>query len=258
MRAWTAAIAVLLAVSALTGTAPAHGSSLPVAAGAATCSELTDPALCDSDGDGITDVVEQIVCGSATCATGREDTDRDGIPDWSEVIVCGSPTCADPRIDTDGDGIPDFAEVYVCGSEVCSTGREDADADGIADWVEFVICGNRTCANGREDYDGDGVSDAQQLAACVIAFDVTGPGPGAQQVTWWSGWMTPSTVRVETQLIWWPLIVGALLFVAGMLALGAALCAQRRRDREQADADGYGDEDGDATAQLSGLLDAPK
>jgi len=42
-----------------------------VAAAAATCSEQVDAAVCDSDRDGITDVVEQVVCGSATCATGR-------------------------------------------------------------------------------------------------------------------------------------------------------------------------------------------
>jgi len=168
--------------------------------------------------------------------------------------VCGSPTCADPSVDTDGDGIPDFAEVFVCGSEVCSTGREDADGDGIADWVEFVICGNRSCANGSEDYDGDGISDAQQLAACVIAFDVTGPGVEAAVSSVWPPLTGSSTVRVETVVWWWPLIVGAVLFVIGMLALGWALWVQRRRDRERAEADG----DGDGAAQLADLLDAPK
>jgi LPXTG-motif cell wall-anchored protein len=100
---------------------------------------------CDADGDTIPDTVERVVCGTATCATGREDTDRDGVPDWTEVMACGTATCAN--------------------------GYEDADRNGVADWASFVICGTRSCATGSEDYDGDGISDAVELMACVKHLD---------------------------------------------------------------------------------------
>lgn len=126
------------------------------------------------------------MCGSATCATGREDKDRDGIPDWTEVMACGDTTCADPSVDTDNDGVPDYAEILSCGSATCSNGRDDADGNGIADWIDYVICGGAGCATGKEDFDGNGISDAAELAACVknqpsifgIPLPGTGPGQG--------------------------------------------------------------------------------
>lgn len=57
---------------------------------------------CDSDGDGIVDLVEEAICGSATCATGAEDVDGNGIPDAEELtesLKTGGP--AGP-IQTDG------------------------------------------------------------------------------------------------------------------------------------------------------------
>lgn len=237
-----AAVAVFAPVSAdllLASSASAVG---------VVCSESTDPATCDSDGDRITDVLEKQICGSSTCATGREDADRDGIPDWSEFLVCGDARCADPGKDTDKDGIPDFAEIYVCGSVSCSTGREDEDADTIGDWVEFVICGDRWCANGREDYNNDGISDAVALAACVVAFDVTGPSEWARPVV--SGLWTGTGLKVEI-LVWWPILVGAALFLAGMIALGVALWKQRKRDEERADQIDDGSDDVDALLGLT-------
>lgn len=224
---FVAALAVLLPLSADL-VSPVSASAVGV-----VCSESVDPASCDSDGDRITDVLEKQICGSSTCATGREDADRDGIPDWSEYLVCGDARCADPGIDTDKDGIPDFAEIYVCGSVSCSTGREDLDEDTIADWIEFVICGDRTCANGHEDYNNDGISDAVALAACVVAFDVVGPSEWARPVV--SGLWTGTGMKVEL-FVWWPIIVGAALFLIGMTALGVALWKQRKRDEERADA----------------------
>jgi hypothetical protein len=125
----------------------------------------------DADGDTVPDVVERVVCGTATCASGAEDRDGDGVPDWTEVLSCDSATCADPAADADGDGIPDFAERLVCGSDTCSNSTEDADGDRVGDWVEFVVCGTRACADGTEDLDGNGVSDAAELAACVVRVD---------------------------------------------------------------------------------------
>lgn len=48
-----------------------------------SCAE--DVAACDSDGDGIGDLVEEAMCGSATCATGAEDADADGVADAEQL-----------------------------------------------------------------------------------------------------------------------------------------------------------------------------
>jgi hypothetical protein len=89
----------------------------------------------DSDGDGISDVVES--GGVDANGDGRQDgadTDRDGI---SEVAVgTASGGHALPRPDTDGDGIPDALDL-------------DSDNDGISDSRE-----------GRFDSDHDGIPDS--------------------------------------------------------------------------------------------------
>ncbi|MGO4652263.1 LPXTG cell wall anchor domain-containing protein [Arthrobacter sp. 2RAF22] len=171
------AVAVLLGVLVACGFVlgiggPARADTMPrpvkvVTAAGTACSQQADASSCDADGDGIPDAVEVVVCGSATCATGREDTDKDGIPDWIEVKACGTTTCADPKEDTDGDGIPDYAEQLVCGSATCANGHEDTDGKGVPDWIDYVICGNAGCATGQEDYNHNGISDVAELKACV-------------------------------------------------------------------------------------------
>ncbi|MGO4534465.1 hypothetical protein [Leifsonia sp. 2MCAF36] len=138
---------------------------------AASCSATSDLSACDADHDTVPDAVERVVCGSATCSTGREDRDSDGMPDWVEVTACGSVTCASPAEDSVGDGVPDFARKIVCGSATCSTGNTDVNVNGVPNWASVVICGTASCSTGHEDYDADGVSDALQLAACVKPRD---------------------------------------------------------------------------------------
>ena len=157
---------------------PAAPSSASVVA-AGSCSATSELAACDADHDTIPDTVERVVCGAATCATGREDRDKDGVGDWVEVMACNSATCASPTKDSVGDGVPDFARQIVCGSATCSTGNADLNANGVPKWASVVICGTATCSTGHEDYDGDGVSDAIQLAACVISRgDLASTGAG--------------------------------------------------------------------------------
>ena len=217
-------------LSLLLAILPLALSAAPAVAATPVCVERASSNLCDADTDRIIDVIERQVCGTSTCATGREDRDGDGIPDWSEIVACGTARCADPGRDTDLDGMPDFAERFVCGTAICAGGREDLDADKIGDWVEFVICGDNTCANGSEDYDNDGVSDAKQLSACVVAYDVTGSAfiylpPLKAQVT-------GGVLHVEV-IWWWPLIVGAILALLGFGYFGVALYQQHRRDAER-------------------------
>jgi hypothetical protein len=56
-----------------------------VAASPPTCSESV--LVCDVDADGIVDVVEEAICGSATCATGTEDLDANGVVDADELAA---------------------------------------------------------------------------------------------------------------------------------------------------------------------------
>lgn len=145
---------------------------------------------CDTDNDRIPDAVEQVVCGSATCATGTEDVDGDGVPDWVEYLASGATDGVDPAADRDKDGMPDYTERLTCGTDTCATGREDVDGDGVRDWAEIVICGDTTCATGDEDYDGDGVADHQQLQACVV-YDRSSWWDQVNRLatTGWGGWL---------------------------------------------------------------------
>ena len=135
--------------------------------GTTTCGDVTT----DTDGDGIPDWVEIMMCGTATCANPDDgtDTDGDGIPDWVEIIVCGTSTCSDGTEDTDGDGIPDWVEVLMCGTVSCADTDTDTDGDGIPDWIEIIMCGTATCASGDTDTDGDGVPDYIEIAICGTA-----------------------------------------------------------------------------------------
>ena len=93
----------------------------------------------DSDGDGISDIIEGIV-----------DTDADGIGNWRDA-------------DSDGDGISDKLEGVV---DTDSDGKSDyidtdSDNDGISDKLEGVV---DTDGDGKGDWrdldsDNDGISD---------------------------------------------------------------------------------------------------
>ncbi len=79
----------------------------------------------DTDGDGLTDALEQAAASDPTVA----DTDGDGLSDAIEVGVLRS----DPtKIDTDGDGLSDARE-YLLGTDPT---LRDTDADGLTDAAE--------------------------------------------------------------------------------------------------------------------------
>jgi LPXTG-motif cell wall-anchored protein len=193
------------------------------------CGQQADASACDADGDRIPDAVEVAVCGSGTCATGREDADTDGIPDWTEVTSCRDVKCADPATDTDADGVPDYAEVLVCGSGTCSNGYEDADGNKVSDWIDYVICGTAGCATGEEDFDHNGVSDAAELAACVKKDPGFLASTGFQAGLW---------------------------ALAGVILLGGgALMLYRKKNKTTTNSDGSGgDVDGDTDGQANGAV----
>ena len=89
----------------------------------------TDPALPDSDGDGITD--------------GREDRDGDLSPDALEILLGTDPA----RPDSDGDGVLD--------------GLEDGDGDELSDVAEVGLGTDPFAV----DTDGDGFGDGAEVGA---------------------------------------------------------------------------------------------
>jgi hypothetical protein len=91
--------------------------------------------MTDSDGDGVTDLVER--------ASGDVDTDGDGIPDYQDADDDGDgiATKDERDLDSDNDGASNYIDA-------------DDDGDGIATKDELAAAGGKT-----KDSDGDGIPD---------------------------------------------------------------------------------------------------
>lgn len=135
-----------------------------------------DPGL-DSDGDGITDVLEQRLGLDAFLA----DTDLDGSSDGYELLMLR--TRADAA-DSDGDGVSDGQELLLGtdplrvdsdGDGVLdggTAGGPDTDADGLSDALEQVLRTDPFAA----DTDRDGFVDgAEHLAGFDPLADASNP-----------------------------------------------------------------------------------
>ena len=122
----------------------------------------TDPALADTDGDGLTDGFE-VLAGTDPLAA---DTDRDGLSDGAETTGGTNPLVAD----TDGDGIQDGAEGVTGTNPLLA----DTDADGLLDGAEGAAGTNPLVA----DTDGDGLSDsAETNTGIYVSGTSTGSNP---------------------------------------------------------------------------------
>ena len=124
------------------------------------------PTLVDTDGDGLTDDVEQKgwqvtvqnVDGTVTTRTVTgdirlADTDGDGLGDAQEYNLHFDPRSAD----TDGDQLSDYSEF----NEVFSNGlSQDSDGDGIDDYAEFTFFKTSPVF---ADSDGDQISDGDEI-----------------------------------------------------------------------------------------------
>ncbi|MFD7296410.1 DUF3289 family protein [Streptomyces sp. NPDC059897] len=106
----------------------------------------------DTDGDGLTDDIEQ----RAKLDPRAKDTDHDGLTDFVEL---GNRSDALKR-DTDGDGTPD--------------GREDPDGDTLTNLRELKL---KTAA-GNPDTDADGLTDGKESAQRTdpVKADTDGDG----------------------------------------------------------------------------------
>jgi hypothetical protein len=118
----------------------------------------TDPLSPDSDGDGLSDGDEVDLHGSDPL---RADTDRDGLDDGEEVEVFGS----DPLSpDTDADGLPDGDEVDRWGTDPL---LPDTDADDLLDLEELLLGTDPS----NPDSDGDGFTDGAEIEAGTDPLD---------------------------------------------------------------------------------------
>ena len=122
--------------------------------------------LVDTDGDGLTDDMEQrgyevevrllngsVVTRGVTSDPFVPDTDADGLPDGLEANLG-----LDPRdTDTDDDQLDDYREF----NEIYSTGNDqDSDGDGLDDNIEYGFY--RTSPN-QPDTDGDQLLDGAEV-----------------------------------------------------------------------------------------------
>lgn len=122
--------------------------------------------LVDSDGDGLSDNVEQagwtvtvvltdgtVVTREVTSSPDQEDTDNDGLLDGTEILQ-GS----DPRsTDTDRDGLSDNEEYNVV---LSNPNVQDTDGDSIDDFLEVEFFKTNALV---ADSDGDGFTDDEEL-----------------------------------------------------------------------------------------------
>lgn len=90
-----------------------------------------DPEL-DSDGDGLSDVIELVYGFNRHDA----DTDSDGVTDYTEFcITCTDVLVPDGQIDTDGDGLTNAEEAFY------GTNPDDLDTDNdnLGDYEEIMV-----------------------------------------------------------------------------------------------------------------------
>lgn len=106
-------------------------------------------SLTDSDGDGLSDLLEFRAGSNPT----KVDTDGDGLNDYQEVITYGT----DPtKVDTDGDGLSDLNEVQ----RGTDPTNPDTDGDGLTDTQEVLIYFTNPL---KKDSDGDGLLDKWEI-----------------------------------------------------------------------------------------------
>ena len=134
------------------------GAPEPVAA--STVDEVSEPAVTDTDGDGVADSDEVELYGTDPETW---DTDGDGLSDGDELFATGT----DPLVwDTNGDGVSDGGVETAASTEGAvaeGAGPEvsgvDSDNDRLADADEAAVGTDPT----TPDADGDGYYDGDEV-----------------------------------------------------------------------------------------------
>lgn len=107
--------------------------------------------VADSDGDGLSDVLEKSLGTSAVLS----DSDRDGLSDYDEVKVYGTNPM---KSDTDDDGLTDKQEVI---QFLTNPLLADTDSDGLSDKAE--ISSDPRTDSLDSDTDDDGINDGDEV-----------------------------------------------------------------------------------------------
>lgn len=125
------------------------------------CVVGSNPAVNDTDGDGINDDVEVTVDGGSP--NNPTDTDGDGVPNVLDDDDDGDgiPTSSE---DTDGDGDPT---------------NDDSDGDGIPDYLDICGDGVASIPENEECDDGNAVNGDGCTDACIVepGYDCPAAGP---------------------------------------------------------------------------------
>lgn len=162
----------------LTAEFPEDGLTIRYSIGTAT-----NPAMADTDGDGLSDAEEVLTHHTDPFAA---DMDGDGLLDAAE-FVAGTNPC---NPDTDGDGIPDGWEVSNGINPLANDASADPDMDGLPNIREYANDTNPRSA----DTDGDGLADDVEAAwidysGGIPWFDMTGAEV-----------LSPNSVNVDSAL----------------------------------------------------------
>ena len=115
----------------------------------------TDPAKWDTDGDWLSDGWEVAHGLDALTANRTEDADNDGLNNGEECLLGTNPRSAD----SDGDGLPDLWEGNSGTDPRINDAAEDPDGDGLTNYEEFTAGTNPL----NPDTDGDGIPDGFEV-----------------------------------------------------------------------------------------------
>ena len=162
------------------------GPAGPIITSTASISVTPAPANLDTDGDGLTDLLEGGTHGTKAY---RADTDFDGLPDGWEIANGRNPLVSDaagdfgnglswvqdyrrqfilPNLDSNGDGILD-GDANQDGLIVFTVGKfgsnSDLDGDGLPNAQD-------------SDIDGDGLTNAQEFLRGTNPFQTNTDGDG--------------------------------------------------------------------------------
>ncbi len=147
--------------------------------------------LTDTDGDGIPDHIEvdngtNPFSANAPTSNGNSDSDNDGIPNALEVLINNEGGPADPDLttDTDSDGIPDYYEVMNGTNpndvnDPTASGGSDGDADGISDAMEAILVSGGATAPIGTGTDTDGDGIPDYIEAQTFTDPFNGASPTA-------------------------------------------------------------------------------
>ncbi len=182
------------------------GPAGPIVTSTASVSVATAPANLDTDGDGLTDLLEGGTHGTKAY---RADTDFDGLPDGWEIANGRNPLVSDaagdfgnglswvqeyrrqfilPNLDSNGDGFLDGdtnSDGLIINALGLSSSLTDSDGDGVSNVDEFLRGTNPF----RTDTDGDGVNDYTD----VFPLDAT-----VSNLLFTSGDTTAPTITIFT------------------------------------------------------------